>query len=928
MRKNTLFMACAIGALSVASGVFAQAAAPASRSAAAAGDTGTTIGEIVVTAEKREANLQEVPEAVTAFTAQDRNIKGISTVQDMTNFTPGLTYSSQLDRPAMRGLSRSTNIYAADSSVAVYYDDFFSNSTFLVGRDDMLIDQVEVLVGPQGTLYGRNAIGGLINTISKKPQDEFGGEVRAIAGNYGYTKFEATVTGPLAPHLDARISMYDENQTQGWLQNVVPGQPSEGGIRHDPYGDIQLEYKGEKDDIWLDVNTVGFNNDRGGPGALLGVPTAGNYGTALTTFGELNFNPNIPYGAQNISAGPGQFGVIPGSVVGMIGDNNPSINDIRTFAQNTATTVNVNKDITVQLHWTHHFDNFDIKYVGGYSQYHYELHTPYFNNDNSPISSFQLEPQLASAASPFGCNNVGAALSGALGLGSPAAACNPLTVNPTQVFSFTTQTDWFSHEITLSSTWNKPLQWVAGLYYFQETDNNPETVNVPGQSQIASPLNVNTLAPDIANPSNDDLLLDYQDRIQSAAAYAQLDWKVTSHLKLTGGIRYTMDWKHGTEETRDIYFGGNVFSTQPNSATVAGLPLNSIFTPQVLGANLPAFDITTAEISFAPGKGICSLPVQQTTGPFAGAFTRCLSDHSQAPTGTAGIEWTPNDDTLVYARYNRGYKAFAFNAGFTGANPEAAPEHVNDYEIGYKGTFGHNFTLDADAFYYDYSNDQVPIGVPNGAVTLTEFINIPKAVSDGVEIEAYWRPVRHLDLSLTYGFDHSVITSGCSLVGGVPTGACVVDALDPLGTAAGAKTVAMVDGEAVQSVKGSELPQAPENKVAFNATYTFNFDPGNLIFSASYIWKDKSYASIFTRTYYEAPSWDQVDLRATWSGDHDRYEVIFFVRNLFNTLGYDAASAGYIAENPVGNPGAGITQVPSFDLTPPRTFGAEVHYKF
>jgi iron complex outermembrane receptor protein len=922
--------ACAVGALALGGGAWAQTTpAPAARPAAPArqAEQGTTIGEIVVTAEKREANLQDVPEAVTAFTAQDRNVKGIQTIQDMTDFTPGFTYSSQLDRPAMRGLARNTNIYLADSSVAVYNDDLFTNSTFYVGRDDMLIDQVEILVGPQGTLYGRNAIGGLINTISKRPTDELSGEFRAVVGNYGYTKFEYTVTGPLVPHLDFRLSMYDENQTQGWLQNVVPGEPTEGGVRHDPYADFQLQYKNDSDEIWFDVNSVGFNGDRGGPGSLLGTPTAGSYGTALTTYGQLNFNPNFPYGPQNYSTGPGDFGVIPGSVVGMIGANNPVVTtgDLRTFAHNTATTITVDKVYLLDLHWTHHFNGFDLKYVGGYTQYHYELHDPYFNNDDSPISSYQLEPQYASAANPIGCNTVGAGFSAAFGF-NPAAACSPLTVNPTQIFSFTTQTDWSSHEITLTSTWNRSVQWVAGLYYFWETDNNPETDYLPNQPQIASPLNVATIGPGLANPSQDEFLLDYQDRIQSAAAYAQIDWKITPQLKLTGGFRYTFDWKHGTEEARYIYFGQNVYAgvTTP----VGGVPLEDIFTPQVMGANLPAFDITSAEISFLPGKGVCGLPVQQTSGTFAGDYTRCLSDHSEAPTGTAGIEWTPNEDTLVYLRYNRGYKAFAFNAGFISPNTEAAPEYVNDFEIGYKGTFGHTFTLDVAGFYYDYQNDQVPIGVPAGDVTLTEFINIPKAVSDGIEITAYWRPVRHLDLSLTYGFDHTEILTGCNLVDGSPVGACYVDALDPYGAAPGSHVVATVGGTAVQSVRGYELPQAPENKVSFNALYTFEFDPGNLIFSATYIWKDKSYASIFQRTYYEAPSWNQVDLRATWSGHHDRYEVVLFCRNLFNTLGYDAAAAGYIAQDPVGATSEGISQVPAYDLTPPRTFGAEFHYKF
>jgi iron complex outermembrane receptor protein len=88
---------------------------PASGAAAA-----NTIEELVVTAERRSANLQDVPVAVTAFSARQRAIEGITTVQDMTNFTPGLTYSSQLDRPVIRGLARNNNIYLSDSAVAVY----------------------------------------------------------------------------------------------------------------------------------------------------------------------------------------------------------------------------------------------------------------------------------------------------------------------------------------------------------------------------------------------------------------------------------------------------------------------------------------------------------------------------------------------------------------------------------------------------------------------------------------------------------------------------------------------------------------------------------------------------------------------------------------------------------------------------------------
>jgi iron complex outermembrane recepter protein len=905
MGKRVLLLTCAISALSgLTSAAYAAAAAP-----AAASDQASTVGEVIVTAEKRSVNVQQVPVAVTAFTSKQRAIEGISSVQDITNFTPGLTYSSQLDRPVMRGLARNNNIYLSDSAVAVYDDDLFTNSTFLVGRDDLFIDQVEVLLGPQGTLYGRNAIGGLINTLSKRPSDTFGGEVRVAEGNYAYTKVEGTVTGPIPlPGVDGlsfRLDAYFLNQDDGYFTNLHGG-PSEGDVRHDPYGQLQLQYKNQDNDIWLSMYDLTFNNDRGGPGSLLGTPTSGPYNGALVGSGELFFNPNfgvLPGVGATSAVGGVATGPVLGSVTGLVPGltNNPAQQNIRTFAHDLPTLIKVNGAYSFNFHWLHHFDGFDAKYVGGYSQYQYSLYTSDFINDNSSITSYQVPLDPA-----------GPCATGALG------PCSPLTVNPRQGFTYETHTKWFSHELTLSSTNDSPVQWIGGVYYYDEKDNNPETESAPDQPQIATPVTTAIFAgivqPAIQNKQQaaDYLLLDYQDDIRSTAIYGQVDWKFTDSLKLTGGLRYTYDQKSGIEEARYIAFQD----------------LAPALSAEALGNHLPAVDITPLEISTAAAKGVTCLPFLQTKGGFAGDEERCLGDTSSALTGTAGIEWSPDRDTLAYFRYNRGYKAFGFNAGFIGPAPEAAPEFVDDYEIGYKKTVSRNLVIDADAFYYNYEDAQVPLSVPQGSVNLTEFVNIPKSISEGIELTINWAPVDHLNLSLVYALDHTVIESSCNVAANI---GCYIDVQDPFALAPGAKPVAVAgSGSVLQSVKGEELPQAPQNKIAFNATYTFQFDPGDLILSGSYIWKDKSYAAIFDRNYTEAPAWDQVDVRATWSGDHDKYEVVLYVKNLFNTLGYDAAAylggdGGYV-NAPIG--GGNPTQALAYDLTPPRLYGIELHYKF
>src|SRR5678816_2175779 len=114
-----------------------------------------TIEELVVTAEKREQSLQDVPVAISAFTGKQRDLVGINTIQDLTNFTPGFVYQSQNDRASMRGIGRLTNVHSVDGAVSIYIDGVFTTSTVLAGAPPLETDRVEILRGPQGTLHGR-----------------------------------------------------------------------------------------------------------------------------------------------------------------------------------------------------------------------------------------------------------------------------------------------------------------------------------------------------------------------------------------------------------------------------------------------------------------------------------------------------------------------------------------------------------------------------------------------------------------------------------------------------------------------------------------------------------------------------------------------------------------------------------------------------
>ena len=324
-------------------------------------------------------------------------------------------------------------------------------------------------------------------------------------------------------------------------------------------------------------------------------------------------------------------------------------------------------------------------------------------------------------------------------------------------------------------------------------------------------------------------------------------------------------------------------------------------------------------------------------------------------------------------------------------SPYTNSETVDSFEIGAKKTFGHLLQVNAAAYYYSYTDLQIPISIAQSAGGLaqseTSFYNVPKSVSEGFELESTFTPIENLAISLSYSYDNAYIQQGEAADPGDPNAIApgarplftaaqcqathlnkVPDCLGDIYTGLPSQTFSGVPGtngpiagdpnqgwNIPQNLAGNQLPNAPHNKVAINVLYDFKTETGSLTPSISYLWRDVAYGTLFTRPYNAAPAWDQWDMRVTWKSTNGRYEVIAFGKNVFNTIGYDQ---GVISNrlNSVTNvigPGGTVTTysyVQGIDgpagfnshvantgplgiqttqyVTPPRTYGLEFHYKF
>jgi len=185
--------------------------------------------KIVVTAQKRIQSLKDTPVAITALSSEKMNELGIVSQQDISNFTPSMSYQEEAgggegNRIYMRGVGRETSVLGTEPGVGLYDNGFYTGESGVLGASPDRVERIEILRGPQGTLYGRNTTAGAITVIAKRPTDELEGTARVNMGSYSNLIGELTLSGPINEAVRYLVNYRNRSQ-DSYYTNVSGADP-------------------------------------------------------------------------------------------------------------------------------------------------------------------------------------------------------------------------------------------------------------------------------------------------------------------------------------------------------------------------------------------------------------------------------------------------------------------------------------------------------------------------------------------------------------------------------------------------------------------------------------------------------------------------------------------------------------------------------
>ena len=300
--------------------------------------------EVIVVAQKREESLQDTVIAITALGSETLDNLNISNSSDFEAVVPSLSVRNAPRRLFLRGVGRVTNSLGTDPGIALYIDQVYTDSIGSLSRASSLtMERVEVLRGPQGTLYGRNATGGAVNIISKRPTEEFEHHVRAKAGDYGLFNWGVSSSGPITDDLGYRVHAY-RNKRDGFVDNKSGDDIMDQD--HDGFG-VQLSWDvTDTLNVWLKYQKDETDDIRGGifPGGFLITP----YVTDEESLDGAFLNEGYQWTKEN-----------------------PSVRDQYKVDLNDPLETETDNNNRYTTHITWDLPSITLKYVGNYSESDY-----------------------------------------------------------------------------------------------------------------------------------------------------------------------------------------------------------------------------------------------------------------------------------------------------------------------------------------------------------------------------------------------------------------------------------------------------------------------------------------------------------------------------------------------------------------------------
>lgn len=899
------------------------------------------VEEIIVTAEKREESILDVPMTLSAFSEKSISELGMTNNDDLEQLTPGLQMGNQAETVGLgiviRGIgTQNFGETHADLAVATYVDDVYtlSNSGAVANLFD--VERVEVARGPQGTLHGRNSIAGSISYFTKKPTDQWDATALLELTDQYTQRVSVAGGGPITDNLFFRLRASDFGG-DGAQENVGLGgdwdKPDERSLN------AQLRFKTDR----FNVN-IGHTDyeDTGAPRGMLYLierarddPRSGNYYKYFEPIPSVAKCPDLVFTGgstnhPNIFEGVTFY--ICDDLQNVINSNRPGVKDNTREAWNW----------TADWHLT---DTLLLRYTGSDSVFRNVASRD--DDGTNRYGNDQGLPSLFGGLIPQDCIDT-------LGV----ANCLDVRYSDAEQRSVWSA-DEKSHELQLLTDFDGRVNFIAGVYFYESTTDS--FVNAfdfgPDQSwrgadpipyiQAASPIfgffpvatcedyqgflaavlgwgrpgeivsetGCGTFFPEVGE--------DYRSisfgRAETRAAFLHADWDVAENLRLSGGLRYTEDEKENTR----LGFEGNFL--------LFGIP-TYLFSDTILSnKDNPDF-----------------VPV--------GTWDAWIWN--------IGLEYTTGGEDLLYGRISTGYRPGTPNQGCCTREQlkTVGKETLVNYEVGFKGLFlDGRLQVTTAAFYMTYDGYQIngaqelPLDFPFSPLAtspVTQFTaNVEGTKIWGAEISFDRYLAERWRVSGYYAYTDSELGPHRMVIPSTPAHSRMVSTVPfpriDLNRASPWQGQRVCTPEWVAAngdydidgapscfwtrpndVTGNQLPQQPNHKWALTLAYAMDLQSltevfntvGTLQLLGTYSHTSERFPDWGNWPDYVIPSYGRFDFRAAWASPEEKWNVTFYVQNVLDEIG--------LVEFYV-SPALGRSRLfASGTLTEPRQFGLIVRWDF